>query len=40
VAASNALDRSPDGGRGHLRGIDAYTVRAGKIARKATYFAL
>ena len=30
----------PDGGRGRLRGIDAYTVRDGKIARKYSYFAL
>ncbi len=29
----------PDGARGRLRGIDAYTVRNGKIARVATYFA-
>jgi len=29
----------PDGGRGRLRGIDAYTVRDGKVARKYTYFA-
>jgi ketosteroid isomerase-like protein len=27
------------GGRGRLRGIDAYTVRDGKIARKYTYLA-
>ncbi|HEY7036481.1 MAG TPA: nuclear transport factor 2 family protein [Thermomicrobiales bacterium] len=31
-------DRS-GGGRGRIRGIDTYTVRDGKIARKYTYFA-
>jgi taurine dehydrogenase small subunit len=30
----------PEGGRGRLRGIDAYTVRDGKIARCSTYVAL
>ena len=29
-----------DGGRGRIRGIDVYTVRNGKIARKYSYFAL
>ena len=29
----------PEGGRGRIRGIDTYTVRNGKIARKYTYFA-
>ena len=28
----------PEGGHGSIRGIDAYTVRNGKIARKFSYF--
>ncbi len=29
----------PDGNRGAIRGVDLFTVRGGKVARKASYFA-
>jgi ketosteroid isomerase-like protein len=29
----------PTGGQGRIRGIDAYTIRDGRIARKFSYFA-